>query len=193
MTATEIVSLDYTAILGDPFDFTSFIGTDVGLRYSYKDTFSAGLVARDAFTPTHTTTYANVNDFLAGATPSSANQLDLVPFTLDIGLRYRFDFTDRNLVISTLDTYLDYMDILDFWLHPQLAVNPVLHVQIGAEATILEILDVRMGLREGLPAAGIGLDLYHFTLNAAMFGTERSSEPGISPVYNLQIGLEFRN
>jgi hypothetical protein len=192
MTATEIISLDYTALMSEPFDFTSFIGIDLGLMYSTGG-FAVGLVARDAFTPTHTNTYANINDFLSGATPTSANQLDLVPFNLDLGLRYSFDFRDRNLVISKLDTYLDYMDLLDFWLHPRLAVNPVLHVQVGAEATLLEILDVRAGLREGLPAAGIGLDLHHFTLNASMFGTERSSEPGLSPVYNLQIGLEFRN
>jgi hypothetical protein len=45
---------------------------------------------------------------------------------------------------------------------------------------------------EGLFTAGVGLDLKIFTLNAAMFGTELSSEPGMRPVYNILIGLEFR-
>ncbi len=193
LSVVELMNLDYTALLGEPFDFTSFIGADIGLLYSHERRFYAGLVARDAFTPTHTNTYANVDDFIAGATPTNENQFDLVPFTLDLGMRYTFDFTDRNLFITKVDTFFDYRDLFDFWLHPQLAVNPVLHVQMGLEATMLQILDVRAGLREGLPSAGIGLDLHHFTLNAAMFGTERTTEPGLNPVYNIQFGLEFRN
>jgi hypothetical protein len=86
---------------------------------------------------------------------------------------------------------LDYTDILDFWLYPKLATNPVLHVGIGTEVTMMQILDVRLGFAQGLPSAGLGLDLHVFTLNAAMFGTERSTEPGLSPVYNLQLGFEF--
>ncbi|MCF7951454.1 MAG: hypothetical protein K9L57_07460, partial [Spirochaetaceae bacterium] len=86
-----------------------------------------------------------------------------------------------------------YKDIFDFWLYPELANNPILHLGLGAEITVLEILDVRMGLSQGLPAAGIGLDLHYFRLNASMFGTERSTEPGLAPVYNLQLGLEFRS
>ncbi len=56
----------------------------------------------------------------------------------------------------------------------------------------MEILDLRLGLAQGLFEGGIGIDLHYFILNAAMFGTERSTEPGLSPVYNLQLGFEFR-
>jgi hypothetical protein len=56
----------------------------------------------------------------------------------------------------------------------------------------MEILDVRLGFSQGLFAAGLGIDLYYFDMNLAMFGTERSTEPGMAPVYNLQLGFEFR-
>jgi hypothetical protein len=193
MGITELMALNYGVLLDEPFDFTSFIGADVGLMYSHGSSFAAGLVARDAFTPTHTNTYGNINEFIGGNTPISANQFDIVPFALDLGLRYTFDFSGRNIVLTELDTFLDYRDVLDFWLYPSRAVNPILNAQAGVEATLLKILDVRAGFRQGLFSAGLGLDLHFFTLNASMFGTERSSEPGLSPVYNLQIGLEFRN
>ncbi|MFO7849387.1 MAG: hypothetical protein R6V67_05460, partial [Spirochaetia bacterium] len=86
---------------------------------------------------------------------------------------------------------LDYSDILDFWLYPRQAINPVLHVGIGTEITMLQILDIRLGFAQGLPTAGLGHDLHFFTLNAAIFGTERSTEPGMSPVYNMQLGFQF--
>jgi hypothetical protein len=102
------------------------------------------------------------------------------------------DLAERNIFISEVNFYLSYEDMLDFWLYPRLATNPVLHIALGAEVTMLRILDVRLGMAQGLPAAGLGIDLNWFTMNASMFGTERSTEPGMSPVYNLQLGFEFR-
>jgi hypothetical protein len=87
---------------------------------------------------------------------------------------------------------LDYDDIFDFLLHPNSSRHPILHIGAGIEVELLEILSIRMGMYEGLFTAGVGLDLKIFTLNAAMFGTELSSEPGMRPVYNILIGLEFR-
>jgi hypothetical protein len=93
---------------------------------------------------------------------------------------------------SRIDLYLDYRDILDFWVYPQLATNPVLHVSAGTELHMLEILSLRAGLYEGLMAAGLGVDLNFAKLNMAMYGSENSIEPGLQPVYNVILGLEFR-
>ena len=84
-----------------------------------------------------------------------------------------------------------YDDILDFWLYPSEAEHWLLHMKTGIEITMLEILDVRVGLADGLLNAGFGLDLQIFELNAAMFGTELSSQPGTKPVYNLAVGFKF--
>ena len=195
MSVIDIMDLNYEVLIDQPYSFTSFIGADLGLRYAWKDSLAVGLVGRDVYSPTLTTRYYNVNDFLDGAAPvpGGENNYDTMPFQLDIGLMYLPQADLSRYSISEIKLLFDYKDIFDFWLYPELANNPILHVGLGAEITVLEILDVRLGLSQGLPAAGIGLDLHYFRLNASMFGTERSTEPGLAPVYNLQLGLEFRS
>jgi hypothetical protein len=195
MSVVDIMDLNYDILIDQPFRFTSFIGADIGLRYEWKDSWVVGLVGRDIYSPTLTTSYYNVNDFLDGAAPVSGgeNNYAPMPFQLEIGMMYLPKADLGRYSISEIKLLFDYTDIFDFWLYPELANNPILHVGLGAEITVLEILDVRMGLSQGLPAAGIGLDLHYFRLNASMFGTERSTEPGLAPVYNLQLGLEFRS
>ncbi|MDZ7794026.1 MAG: hypothetical protein U5P10_10160 [Spirochaetia bacterium] len=195
MSVVDIMDLNYNVLLNEPFSFTSFIGADLGLRYEWKDSWVVGLVGRDVYSPTLTTRYYNVTDFLEGAAPVPGGEstYDTMPFQLDIGMMYLPKADLGRYSISEIKLLLDYTDIFDFWLYPELSDNPILHVGLGAEITVMEILDVRLGLSQGLPAAGIGLDLHYFRLNASMFGTERSTEPGLAPVYNLQLGLEFRS
>lgn len=192
VSVVDIMELNYQSVIDEPFSFTSFIGADLGLRYNWKDSLAVGLVGRDVYTPTLTTDYNNVIEFLEGAVPVDQNQYDTIPFQLDIGVMFIPKADLSRYSISEVKLLLDYTDIFDFWLYPEVANNPVLHVGLGTEITILEILDVRLGFSQGLPSAGIGLDLHYFQLNASMFGTERSTEPGLAPVYNLQLGLEFR-
>jgi hypothetical protein len=60
------------------------------------------------------------------------------------------------------------------------------------EVVMLQILALRAGFNEGYFSAGLGLNLTFFSLNLTMFGSELSTEPGLRPVYNLLLGLEFR-
>jgi hypothetical protein len=150
-----------------------------------------GLVGRDLYSPTLHNVYDDFNDFTSGAIPKEELN-GIVPFALDFGMMYSPDLESKNLFVSDVKVYLDYYDILDFWLYPELATNPILHIGLGVEVSMLSILDVRAGFNEGLLAAGLGLDLYYFKLNLAMFGSELSTEPGLQPVYNLQLGFEFR-
>ena len=192
LTTAEILAFDPASLLdGEPFSFISMIGMDLGLLYNWKESFFVGLTGKDVYTPTSKKAYASVNEFLDGTVDPDPSY-GVVPFTLNLGFRYRFDLARFNIFLSDIDLYLDYEDLLDFWLYPTLAINPVLHVGFGTEITMLDILDVRLGFSQGLPSAGLGLDLHWFTMNAAMFGSERSTEPGMSPVYNLQLGFEFR-
>ncbi len=192
VSVVDIMDLNYETLIEEPFSFTSFIGADLGLRYSWKEKLILGMVGRDVYTPTITTDYADINDFLDGEVPIEKNQYDTMPFQLDIGLMYLLHPDVSRYTVSEIKILCDYTDVFDFWLYPEMSDNPLLHIGFGTEITLLEILDFRIGLSEGLPAAGLGLDLHYFQLNASMFGTERSTEPGIAPVYNLQIGLEFR-
>jgi hypothetical protein len=190
-SALNIMNIGLDTLTTEPFSFITGIGVDLGLRYSYKNMITVGLVGRDVYSPTLHNVYTNINDFAAGANPTS--QLNgIVPFALDLGLMYSPDFESKNLFISDVKLYLDYKDTLDFWLYPELAVNPFLHIGIGAEISMLSILNVRAGFNQGLLSAGLGLDLYYFKMNLAMFGSELSTEPGLQPVYNMQLGFEFR-
>ena len=190
ISAVELQSPSLDLLLGRPFYFTSLIGADIGLLYSYERRWYVGLTAKDIFTPTLRSEYTDLNAF-AGGEDELGRDLGLVPMSLNLGGMYKFDLENRNIFISEAKILLDYSDILDFWLYPRLATNPILHIGIGTELTMMRILDLRFGFAQGLPAAGLGLDLHFFTLNAAMFGSERSTEPGMSPVYNLQIGFQF--
>lgn len=192
VTAVEIQSFDPAAFMdNEPFAFISLIGMDLGLLYGWNDRLFIGLTGKDVYTPTSKKNYLSLNSFMAGD-PEDSQEYGVVPFTLNLGGRYLLDLTRRNIFISEVNFYLDYEDLLDFWIYPELAVNPVLHVSLGAELTMLRIMNVRVGFAQGLPAAGLGIDLHWFTMNASMFGSERSTEPGMSPVYNLQFGFEFR-
>jgi len=192
ISVVDIMDLDASTLLDEPFAFTSFIGLDLGLRYSINDTWVFGLVGRDVYTPTLTNEYANFDDFINGVTPVAQDQYDVMQFQLDLGMMFRPKADLSLYSISDIKILLDYTDLLDFWIYPELSSNPVLHIGFGTEVTVMEILDIRVGFSQGLLSAGLGLDLSYFTMNAAMFGTERSTEPGIAPVYNLQLGLEFR-
>ncbi len=190
-SALNILDISISSVTEEPFDFITGIGFDLGLRYEYKNIFSAGVVGRDIFSPTLHTLYSSLSSFSSGNT-SIDTSYGIVPFALDLGVMYSPDFSKTNSFISSLKFYLDYYDTLDFWLYPAFATNPILHVGLGTEVTVLEILSLRAGLYQGLFSAGLGLDLYYFTLDAAMFGTELSTEPGLHPVYNVQLGISFR-
>jgi len=192
ISVVDIMDLNVGTLLDEPFRFTSFIGMDLGLRYSIGEKWVFGMVGRDVYTPTLTNEYSNYNDFINGVAPTAQNLYDTMQFKLDLGMMYRPQADLSRYSISDIKILLDYRDVLDFWIYPELSTNPLLHIGFGTEVTVMEILNVRVGLSEGLFAAGLGIDLSHFTLNVAAFGTERSTEPGLAPVYNLQLGLEFR-
>ncbi|MGC9311520.1 MAG: hypothetical protein ACP5IA_02415 [Sediminispirochaetaceae bacterium] len=192
ISVVDIMELNVSTLLDEPFRFTSFIGMDLGLRYSVGEKWVFGMVGRDVYTPTLTNEYADYNDFINGVAPTADNLYDTMQFKLDLGMMYRPQADLSRYSISDIKILFDYKDLLDFWIYPELSTNPLLHISFGTEVTVMEILDVRLGFAEGLFAAGLGLDLSHFTMNVAAFGTERSTEPGLAPVYNLQLGLEFR-
>lgn len=190
-SALNIMNIGLDSLTAEPFHFITGIGVDIGFRYSYLNRLTVGLVGRDLYSPTLHNVYANVDDFTSGGNPTEELN-GIVPFSLDLGIMYSPDFESKNLFISDIKVYLDYRNALGLWLYPELAINPILNIGFGTEVSMLSILDVRAGFSQGLLSAGLGLDLYYFKMNLAMFGTELSTEPGLHPVYNIQLGFEFR-
>ena len=190
-SALNIMNISLDTLQTEEFNFITGVGIDLGLRYSFKDILTFGIVGRDLYSPTIRNVYTNINEFVAGTNPVKKLP-GIVPLSLDVGVMYSPDLESKNLFISDINIYLDYYDILDFWMYPELATNPLLHIGFGTQISMLSILDIRAGFYQGLLTAGLGLDLYYFKMNLAMFGTERSTEPGLQPVYNIQLGFEFR-
>jgi hypothetical protein len=164
-------------------------GIDIGLLYTLADMFAVGLVARDAYTPTWRTVYDSMADFFL-STPTS--EYGTVPCDLSFGIRVTPPLGILRYYLGELTLYLDYVDILDFVTHPATARNWFLHIGLGLELKLLDILSLRGGFSQGLLSAGLGLDLTFFTIDVAIFGTELSTEPSFRPAYNLIIGFEFK-
>jgi hypothetical protein len=183
------LSLGTDLIMAEPFDFTSSIGFDLGFRYQWSDVLAVGLVAEDLYSPSLISSYGSLQNFIAGTTPTTERAI--IPLSLNIGVLWspRLGYLGR--YISDFKVLLDYEDILDFVVAPSTATNPILHLGIGTEITLLEILDLRAGFCQGLFSAGFGVDLTWFSLQMAMYGREASTDPGLNPQFNLRVGLEF--
>ncbi len=188
---TLFSNISFDTVTGSPFDFVVGIGVDAGFRYSIGDVFAFGLVAKNLFTPTIKQSYSTLQAFLDNTeTPDKAN--GRLPIELSAGFYVSPNMGRFERFINDLTILLDYEDILDFVFTPSTARNPVLHVGFGTEITILQILSLRGGFKDGLFAAGLGIDLSVFRLHLSMFGSELSTEPGYRSVYNARLGLEFR-
>jgi hypothetical protein len=163
------------------------LGFDLGLRYTFADDLAVGLVCYDVYSPVSVTNYASFSDF---GKKSESGEYATVRRRLDLGVSYRIhsEFLDR--YISDFVVMADYQDFLDFAsLIPR---NPILNVGIGAELVILNVFSLRIGIADALPAAGFGLDLRFMKLDCAIRGKELGLDPGVQPVYAIDIGLLFR-
>ncbi|MCD6121989.1 MAG: hypothetical protein J7K04_09150 [Spirochaetales bacterium] len=176
-------------IYSQPFKLGIGVGLDAGVLYSWEKMISFGIVGRNLYAPTLENNYSTFNSFINSETPTES--FGLVPIDLSAGIMFSPDLGAVEHYISGLKIFLDYSDILDFLTHPATASNPVLHVGFGTEIVLLEILSIRAGFNEGLFSAGLGIDLSLVTISLSMFGSELSPEPGLRPVYNLLIGIDF--
>ncbi|MBI9102366.1 MAG: hypothetical protein JEY99_08125 [Spirochaetales bacterium] len=190
----ELMSLDFGTdmLMQSPFDFIAGIGFDIGALYSFRDIFSIGLTCLDIFTPTTKKSYTGLEAMIDGSSDPVETLNGVVPMTLNAGISFTPPLGLFDKYISNLVFLVDYKDILGFWFYDESYLNPWLHLSGGAEITLLDIFSLRCGLDKGLFSAGLSTDLTIFNMNIALFGSELGSEPGVNPIYNLMIGLEFR-
>ena len=189
----EAPIFDASSLLDDPtdqpFGTNLGLGLDLGLRYTFRENFSAALVCYDIYSPVLVSSYDAFSDF-GDSSGSSSSSYATVKRRLDMGVKYRIrsGFIDR--YISRLTVMADYHDFLDlFSLIPR---NPILNIGMGVEITLLNALTFRAGIADALPAFGFGLDLSFMKLDFAIHGRELGLDPGIMSVYAMDIGLLFR-
>jgi hypothetical protein len=181
--ASEVISTPFNK----PFATHLGMGTDLGLLYSFKD-FSAALVGYDPFSPVILTKYKRMGDF--GKEADTVTSFARVKPRLDLGLAYHIHWPFLDRFVSNFVIMADYRDLLD--LAELVPRNPILNVGLGLELTLLEILSLRAGINDALPSLGFGLDLHFMKLDCAIRGKELGLDPGVNPVYAIDIGLLFR-
>jgi hypothetical protein len=182
---------DMQAFMGTmPFTVTTGIGFDLGLRWSYDDLLAVGIACRDAYSPVSVSSYTNLNGFLGDSKASFVSKAPgLMPADLSVGFLYAPSFELLTRLGTDISFMVDYGDIFD--LFAPIPRNPVLNLGIGTEFTMLEILTLRAGIKDALPAIGVTIDLAFMDVSFAMFGRELGLDPGMRPVYNLLLSLDF--
>jgi hypothetical protein len=169
-----------------PYQSQFGLGLDLGIKYTRTNGLSVALVGYDAFSPALVTDYPSFNNKNNGT-----QRYATVTPRLALGALYRIrnDFIDRHF--DDVIVMFDYRDFLDY-LIADIPRNPLLQFSLGAEIRVLEILRLRAGISEALPAAGFGLDMTVLRFDFALRGRELGLDPGIQSVYTVDIGLLFR-
>jgi hypothetical protein len=189
MLLQSTVSL--TELLASVTNFRRAIGAsaEFGFLYSFRDILSVGLTGRN-LSFIQFRDFSSLMGFFNGE--ASAPWYNFLPLDISAGVVFRIPLGRLARYLSDLKLMADYHNIFDFLFYPPGATNPLLHIGLGIELGLLEIISIRAGYYQCLPSVGLGLDLTLFTLNFAYFGREMSSEPGGAPVYSYSIGLGFK-
>lgn len=189
LTVTDL--FDFEGLMTDnAFVTTAGVGVDLGLRYSFAKTVAFGIVCRDAYSPALVTTYSSLNAFLDGGGAAPSSDYQTIAPGLDVGVSYAPRFAVLERYLSGLVIAIDYRDILDLWaLIPR---NPILNVGVGIEAVLLDVLSLRAGISDALPSLGFGLDMGFMRMDVTMRGIEYGLDPGVNPVFAMDLGLLFR-
>ncbi len=165
------------------------VGIDIGMKFIWNNTISVGLAVRDIYTPVFMFNFDSLTTMIGGE--GAQFEYSAIPSDYSIGFMFSPQVSLFNGLVGNIKVMLDYNDIFDFALNSANKRHILLHLGLGLEFTVFDVLALRIGLYDGLPTAGIGLDFHIFKFNFAMFGSELSSQPGMMSVYNLMIGLEF--
>ncbi|MFP4485007.1 MAG: hypothetical protein ACLFO1_09160 [Spirochaetaceae bacterium] len=183
-------SFDTDLILEAPFDVATGLSVDVGVRYQILPWLAFGLTGQNLLAPAIVNTYDSLTGFLDNEDAVSETDAR-IPINVSAGVAFTPGLGSLDRHISGFKVLLDYRDGLDFWTDPDNVENPLLKIALGVETTLLDVVSVRLGLAEGLPAAGLGLDLGVVEIDAVAFGDELTGEPGFRSIYNLMFGVRF--
>ncbi|MCL2094139.1 MAG: hypothetical protein FWH12_08100 [Treponema sp.] len=186
---------DAATLLDDPRSqpFVSHLGVglDLGIKYTLGRNFSAALVCYDFFSPVLISPYDSYDSYSQGELPSGeGSSYGAIKRRLDLGVAYKVHIAFLDPYITRLVLMASYGDILD--LQSLIPRNPLLNLGLGAELTLLQVLSFRTGIRDALPAFGLGIDLSFMTVDLAIHGKELGLDPGVQSVYGLSLGLLFR-
>jgi hypothetical protein len=164
-------------------------GFDLGFMYRWDMGLSAGLTFNDIVT--RGVVAAN----LVGTDTNSY----LVPFSMNMGLAYDFRFSrfwqnaPAFLARSGLSFAVDWRDLTNiFQQDDYLKRNAILDLGLGLQLSLLDMIKLRLGLNEMLPAVGLGFDFGPIEIDTAYYGKELGLEPGQLSIAALDLTFAIR-
>jgi hypothetical protein len=164
-------------------------GFDMGFMYRWDIGLSAGLVFDDIVTRG-----VAVAD-LVGSDDSGY----VVPFSMNLGVAYdikigRFWAGAPTFLANTgVTVAFDWRDMTNaFQQRDYTRRNAALDIGIGLQISMLDMIYVRLGMNEMLPAVGLGLKFGLFELDFAYYGKELGLEPGQLSVPAIDLSFAFR-
>jgi hypothetical protein len=164
-------------------------GIEFGLLYSFREWLAFGIAGRN-LSLEQIRSFGSIQDLIGGG--SSTSKYIALPLDLSAGILFRPPLARLSWLISDLVIAADYHNMFDFATYPDGATDPLLHIGVGLELKMLEIVSLRAGYYQCLPSVGIGLDLSLFTIDFAYFGRELSKQPGGYPVDSYSIGIDLK-
>lgn len=177
----------------DNLPATSMIGYGInaGAQYEFANFLSAGIVWNNILAPTFTTDIPLDEDSDKEFTFKDARK-DKLDSTLAVGFGVKIPTSFSMGIISSWTAYLDHDNILDFFAKDKIVKNPILGLSAGTEVVLFKTIALRLGINESYLAAGCGIRLAAFNIDAAVFGSELGLEPGAKPQLNAALSISFR-
>ena len=155
----------------------------IGFMYRWDKGLRAGM------------TFNNIYSLGKVVTNLSDNEPDsypdyYIPFSMDIGVAYEFKL-GRLFDFAVAATWNDFFNLFNQkdYLNNR---NAMLDLGIGFQVKIINIFNIRFGMNEMLPAAGIGFDLGPVMIDLSYYGREFGSEPGVLPVAVVDLSIAIR-
>jgi hypothetical protein len=166
-------------------------GFDLGFLYRWNTGFRAGITLDDIISR------GTVAGMLAGT--NSGNNSYYVPFSMNLGLAYDFKFgqiweaAPDFLARSGLTVAFDWRDFTNLFQQDDYTKrNAALDMGMGLQLSFIDMIKLRMGINEMLPAFGLGFDFGPIEIDAAYYGKEFGLEPGQLSTAALDLTLAIR-
>ncbi|MDR3301717.1 MAG: hypothetical protein LBT01_04205 [Spirochaetaceae bacterium] len=170
-----------------PYETQLGAGFDIGIRWTWRDSFSLGLTYKDPYTAAFITGFPDFDAYLAAA--SDRTGYNTVAPQLGIGLSWRIPSFKLHRYNTDLVFSADYNGLLKMFSEQR---NPLLYLSAGLELRLLEVFCLRVGVADCLPSGGIGLNFTYFQFDVAYGGKEMATEPGGNSTWFLSISFLFR-
>lgn len=185
---SKITDIDFSTM---PFSGTFAMGMDIGANYTFMNFLSFSAVWHDAYLG-FKNQFGTPDDF---GFSFKKGDLELLWTKGDLGLGVAIfiptGFTKG--ILSSWKIYADYKNALSLFteLEDPFGESPWLSFSAGMEVVVFKTIALRVGLNGPYLALGAGIDLDPFHISFALYGQEKSLDPGIMPQMRGSFGISL--